>query len=171
MRRGHDHGLICTFNEGLKERLHACLQFLVRGRYLVIRDLRCSRDTRLGGPFDLDWWYRIERVSCVAMYAESTLAYSVIQRRSAYPSSLFASSLIQFAPPPPRACLLPPPPPLPRACPHPLLLAQIQRNSRACRFLGSDPVSFIGAEMDLPPPSLEPNASREPETLGKDDQD
>lgn len=25
--------------------------------------------------------------------------------------------------------------------------------------------------MDLPPPSLEPNASREPETLGKDDQD
>ena len=24
--------------------------------------------------------------------------------------------------------------------------------------------------MDLPPPSLEPNASREPETLGKDDQ-
>ncbi|XBI12560.1 hypothetical protein VPH35_139416 [Triticum aestivum] len=106
------------------------------------------------------------------MYAENTLGYSLIQRPSAYPSSLFASSLIQFALPPPRACLLPPPPPsLPRACPHPLLLAQIQCNSCACRFLGSDPVSFIGAEMDLPPPSLEPNASWEPETLGKDDQD
>nr|XP_040257745.1 uncharacterized protein LOC109769180 isoform X1 [Aegilops tauschii subsp. strangulata] len=51
------------------------------------------------------------------MYAENTLGYSLIQRRSAYPSSLFASSLIQFAPPPPRACLLPPPPSLPRALP------------------------------------------------------